>query len=95
MNYEQDIGPDDDGWRLQTNLQPVIPFHLTENWNLISRTIIPVTHQEDIFPGSGSQSGLGDTTLSLFFNPKKRGGIHMAKRVDSICRVRKQLQLED
>ena len=75
MNYEQDIGPDDDGWRLQTNLQPVIPFHLTEDWNLISRTIIPVTHQEDIFPGAGSQSGLGDTTLSLFFNPKKRGDI--------------------
>ncbi len=75
INYEQDIGPNDDGWRLQTNLQPVIPFHLTENWNLISRTIIPVTHQEDIFPGAGSQSGLGDTTLSLFFNPKKRGGI--------------------
>jgi hypothetical protein len=75
MNYEQDIGSDDDGWRLQTNLQPVIPFHLTKDWNLISRTIIPVTHQEDIFPGSGSQSGLGDTTLSLFFNPKKRGGI--------------------
>ena len=75
MNYEQDIGPDDDGWRLQTNLQPVIPFHLTEDWNLISRTIIPVTHQEDILPGAGSQSGLGDTTLSLFFNPKKRGGI--------------------
>ncbi len=71
MNYDQDIGPDDDGWRQQTNLQPVIPFHLTEDWNLISRTIIPVTHQEDIFPGAGSQTGLGDTTLSLFFNPQK------------------------
>jgi hypothetical protein len=26
-------------------------------------------HQEDIFPGAGSQTGLGDTVQSLFFSP--------------------------
>jgi hypothetical protein len=46
MNYDQNIGPVDDGWKLQTNIQPVIPFHLNENWNLISRTIVPVIYQE-------------------------------------------------
>ncbi len=51
MNYDRDIGPRDDGWKLQTNIQPVIPFHLNDNWNLISRTIMPVIHQDDIFPG--------------------------------------------
>jgi len=71
MNYDRDIGTSDDGWKLQTNIQPVIPFHLNEDWNLITRTIVPVISQEDIFPGAGSQFGLGDINLSLFFSPKK------------------------
>jgi len=71
MNYDRDIGPLDDGWKLQTNIQPVIPFSLTDDWNLISRTIIPVIYQNDILPGEGSQFGLGDINLSLFFSPRK------------------------
>ena len=71
MNYDHDIGPLDDGWKLQTNIQPVIPFKLNEDWNLISRTIVPVIDQDDIFPGAGSQFGLGDINLSLFFSPRK------------------------
>jgi len=71
VNYDRDIGPEDNGWKLQTNIQPVIPFHLTDDWNLISRTIVPVIYQDDIFPGEGSQFGLGDINLSLFFSPKK------------------------
>ena len=27
-------------------------------------------HQEDLFPGSGSQFGLGDINMSLFFSPR-------------------------
>lgn len=71
VNYDQDIGPADAGERWQINIQPVIPFHLNERWNLISRTIVPVIQQDDIFPGEGSQFGLGDTSLSLFLSPKK------------------------
>lgn len=71
MNYDRGIGPFDDGWKLQTNIQPVIPFSLNANWNLISRTIMPVIYQDDIFPDAGSQFGLGDINLSLFFSPKK------------------------
>jgi hypothetical protein len=71
MNYDQDIGAGNKGERLRTNIQPVIPFHLTQDWNLISRTIVPVIDQDDIFPGEGSQFGLGDTSLSLFLSPKK------------------------
>jgi hypothetical protein len=77
MNYDRGIGPSDDGWKLQTNIQPVIPFHLNEDWNLISRTIMPIIYQDDLFPGSGSDFGLGDINLSLFFSPRKptSGGI--------------------
>jgi hypothetical protein len=69
MNYDRGIGLQDDGRKLQTNIQPVIPFQLNEEWNLISRTIMPVIYQDDIVPGAGSQFGLGDINLSLFFHP--------------------------
>jgi hypothetical protein len=70
MNYDRDIGADD-GSKLQANIQPVIPFSMNEEWNLISRTILPVIYQEDIFFDSGSQFGLGDMSLTVFFSPKK------------------------
>lgn len=70
LNWDGDIGADDDGTRLQLNVQPVIPVSLNERWNLISRTIVPVVHQSDVFAGAGSQTGLGDTVQSLFFSPK-------------------------
>lgn len=70
-NYDQNIGPREDGHKNYVNVQPVIPFSLDEDWNLISRTIMPVVWQTDLFPGAGSQSGIGDITQSFFFSPKK------------------------
>ena len=69
-NYDGGYGPDD-GSKYTINVQPVIPFTLNEDWNLISRTIVPIVWQNDIAGPSGDQSGLGDTTQSLFFSPKK------------------------
>jgi len=71
MNYDQNMGPVDKGWKLQTNIQPVYPFSLNDDWNLITRTIVPVISQDKLFPGAGSQFGLGDINLSAFFSPKK------------------------
>lgn len=71
LSYNQDIGPRDDGEQWSLNIQPVIPFSLNEDWNLISRTILPIIYQDDIFPGSSSQFGLGDTLQSLFFSPAR------------------------
>lgn len=70
FNYDSGIGPSDDGDRYFVNVQPVIPVSIGEDWNMISRTIIPVIQQDEIFPGAGSQFGLGDTVQSLFFSPK-------------------------
>jgi hypothetical protein len=70
LNYDQDIGPVDDGDRWLLNVQPVIPFELHDDWNLISRTILPVVRQSDIFPGAGTQTGTGDVVQSIFFSPK-------------------------
>jgi hypothetical protein len=71
LNWDQKIGPADDGTRYQLNVQPVVPVALNDDWNLISRTIVPVISQRHIFPGAGSQSGLGDTVQSVFFSPKE------------------------
>lgn len=70
FNYDQNIGPNDDGERFTLNIQPVVPFDLNQDWNIISRTILPVINQDDIYPGAGSQSGIGDIVQSVFFSPK-------------------------
>ena len=69
-NYDEKIGPARDGHRFTLNIQPVIPVELNKDWNLISRTILPVTDQRNIFPGAGHQSGIGDVVQSFFFSPK-------------------------
>ena len=69
LNHDRDIGPSD-GTRTQLNVQPVIPLSLDEDWNLISRTIVPIVRQDEIFPGAGTQTALGDIVQSLFFSPK-------------------------
>ena len=71
LNYDRDIGPEEDGERWTLNIQPVVPIEINDDWNLISRTILPVVSQSDIFPGSGSQTGTGDIVQSLFFSPVK------------------------
>jgi len=69
-NYDDGFGPGGDGSIWRTNIQPVIPFSLNEDWNLISRTILPVIDQDD-FPAPGmNEFGLGDTVQSFFFSPK-------------------------
>lgn len=69
-NYDFGIGPGD-GTRWTTNIQPVIPIGLNEDWNLISRTILPVIEQNGILPGGAADEfGLGDVVQSFFFSPK-------------------------
>lgn len=77
LDYDQDIGPQDDGERSTLTFKPVVPITLNSEWNLISRTIVPLVYQDDIFPGADDQTGLGDTLQSFFFSPAKptAGGI--------------------
>ena len=57
---------------LNLNIQPVVPFP-GENWNIISRTIIPVNSVP--VGQSASEFGLGDTSFSLFFSPNTSGNL--------------------
>lgn len=70
MNYDSNFGLDDGGTIVRINVQPVIPISISDEWNLISRTILPIIDQND-FPFDGySEFGLGDTVQSFFFSPK-------------------------
>lgn len=74
IQYNQDykMGAGHEGTRTVTNIQPVLPFTLNEDWNLISRTILPLIDQQDLAPnGRGDASGTGDVTQSLFFSPSR------------------------
>lgn len=72
FNYDTDFGTLD-GKRFLLNIQPVVPVSLNDDWNLISRTILPVISQEDVVPREGSQIGIGDIVQSVFFSPKESG----------------------
>jgi len=73
-NYDKDIGPNDDGSKSILNIQPVWPFSPNADWNLITRTIIPLVDQHDIPVKGEHDSGLGDILQSFFFSPKEPVG---------------------
>jgi len=67
-NYHQNLGLDDEGEKWTVNIQPVIPMELSEDWNLISRTIIPVGAAALIPTGSDVSAhkwGVGPTVIAL------------------------------
>jgi hypothetical protein len=71
-NWDQKMGPTGEGMHSVTNIQPVLPFALNEDWNLISRTILPIIDQHGLAPnGAADKSGSGDITQSFFFSPTK------------------------
>jgi hypothetical protein len=57
------------------NVQPVIPIRLTEDWNLITRTIAPIINQPSLFEGTDSAFGLGDLNPTFFLSPAKPGEV--------------------
>jgi len=57
------------------NVQPIIPFHLNKDWNLITRTILPIINEPSSFSGQRSAFGLGDINPSFFFSPAKAGAL--------------------
>src|SRR5271156_6125446 len=48
LDYDRNIGPLQQGDKYQLTVQPVIPFSIGENWNLISRTLVPLVDQKNV-----------------------------------------------
>ena len=65
------------------NVQPVLPFSINDNWNVITRTILPVVYistgqagGDKVLPSPVDHDyifGLGDTSFTAFFSPKDSG----------------------
>jgi hypothetical protein len=53
------------------NLQPVVPLHLTRNWNLLARPILPLSHTNV----PDSEFGLGDLNFEPFLSPSKPASV--------------------
>lgn len=70
FNWEQGVGAYD-ATRSVLNIQPVVPFTLNEDWNLIGRWIMPFVSQPSLGPGLDSTFGLSDILFSTFFSPSK------------------------
>lgn len=77
-NFNFGTGPDDE-LQYVLNVQPVIPFPVTEEWNIITRTIVPLVYQPTLAttPNGdvGDQFGLSDTQLSAFLSPAGDKGL--------------------
>jgi hypothetical protein len=71
FDYNRNLGPTEQGSQSVLTIQPVIPVSIGADWNMISRSIIPVISQQNLPPGAGTQQGLGDTTQQFYFSPRE------------------------
>lgn len=69
-NYDEYGGVNENAEVSRLNIQPVIPISINENWNVITRTIMPLVDQNDFPLDAMNESGIGDITPSQFFSPK-------------------------
>ncbi|MEZ5827341.1 MAG: hypothetical protein R3D01_02710 [Hyphomicrobiales bacterium] len=65
-NTNFNVGPFDNDQNI-LNIQPVIPFKLNEEWNLVTRWILPVVYQPPVYQGDEGDFGLGNFNPSFFF----------------------------
>lgn len=63
------------------NVQPVIPMRIADDWNLITRVVMPIINQPSLFPTFGGAlhsttgTGFGDFNPTFFLSPAKPGGV--------------------
>lgn len=71
-NWEYGVGPEEKT-RFLLNFQPVMPFSLNEDWNLIARVIVPLLSQPPLVAGGEATFGVSDLLASFFFSPARSG----------------------
>ncbi|RPJ30830.1 MAG: hypothetical protein EHM35_12480, partial [Planctomycetaceae bacterium] len=74
MNWDTGVGPDKNT-RNTLNIQPVMPFKLNDDWNLIARLIMPLVSQPPLAPGGETKCGASDFLFSAFFTPARPKGV--------------------
>jgi hypothetical protein len=53
------------------NIQPVIPIHINDEWNVITRTIVPLIWQPSLVPAHTVPFGIGPTSFSALLSPSE------------------------
>ena len=67
-NTNFNVGPNK-GTQNILNVQPVIPIHINEDWNVITRTVLPVIWQPSMQPARSVPFGTGPADFSAFLSP--------------------------
>jgi hypothetical protein len=60
--------------RSTLNIQPVIPINLNKDWNLITRTILPLVYAQAASADRSDASGMGDILQSFLVSPINQVG---------------------
>src|SRR5258705_3382792 len=55
------------------NIQPVYPIHVNDEWNVITRTIVPVISMPALSPTDSRTNGVGDIQFTAFLSPANPG----------------------
>jgi hypothetical protein len=71
-NANLNFGPEN-GTQDVLNIQPVIPISLNKDWNIITRTILPVVWLPPLAPGDSRTSGISDLQFNAFLSPAEPG----------------------
>ena len=50
--------------------EPVVPFHINADWNVIARAIIPAVWNPSLHPAPSVPQGVGPTTFEAFLSPR-------------------------
>lgn len=73
-NWDMGVG-DREATSTLLNIQPVIPFAISQSTNIVLRVITPLTSQPSAGADGSRISGLGDLLLSAFLSPARSGRV--------------------
>jgi len=71
-NTNLNFGPEG-GTQNILNIQPVIPIEVDKDWNIITRTILPIIWMPALSPDTGSKNGTGNIEFSALLSPANPG----------------------
>jgi hypothetical protein len=71
-NTNLNFGPEK-GTQNILNIQPVVPISISSEWNIITRTILPVIWNPSLGPDAPGKDGIGDTVFTAFLSPANPG----------------------
>jgi hypothetical protein len=57
------------------NIQPIFPFHVNSDWNIVTRSILPIISLPSSAPNQNRTTGIGDLQISAWLSPAQPGAL--------------------